>query len=307
MATQLYPFRANGPDVGPTGAFGDGQLGDGELDAAELLRGVVRRGVRAAHGDLAQNCRPGATSEMTTADGVGSVSTFRMATGCLHRDAFIIAMDRQARQSTRHRIRSPSEPLSPELLFMWAETAISQSSRQQTLAKEPHQASEVPGSAIRTCIRALVLGLQHASALLTLNSMGIKACVKEVRWAKAYLLAGAFDRSLSDARAVIYLGHELRKRLAASRNRVFGDGVQDLDKLGVSMAELALAWCVSNENVSTVMIGAKTLAQLEQNLKAMEAVDKITPEVKAEIDALIPFVPELSKPDGTAAMRSQHL
>ncbi|KAJ8540614.1 hypothetical protein ON010_g12611 [Phytophthora cinnamomi] len=79
------------------------------------------------------------------------------------------------------------------------------------------------------------------------------------------------------------------------------------DKLGVSMAELALAWCVSNENVSTVMIGAKTLAQLEQNLKAMEAVDKITTEVKAEIDVLIPFVPELSKPGGTAALRSQHL
>ncbi|GMF53169.1 unnamed protein product [Phytophthora fragariaefolia] len=78
-------------------------------------------------------------------------------------------------------------------------------------------------------------------------------------------------------------------------------------KLGVSMAELALAWCVSNENVSTVMIGARTLAQLEQNLKAIEIVDKITPKVKAEIDALIPFVPELSKPDGSAAMRSQHL
>ncbi|KAG6613749.1 voltage-gated potassium channel subunit beta [Phytophthora cinnamomi] len=34
------------------------------------------------------------------------------------------------------------------------------------------------------------------------------------------------------------------------------------DKLGLSMSELALAWCVSNEDVSTVMIGAKTLAQL---------------------------------------------
>ncbi|GMF64098.1 unnamed protein product [Phytophthora fragariaefolia] len=79
------------------------------------------------------------------------------------------------------------------------------------------------------------------------------------------------------------------------------------EKLGVSMQELALAWCVSNENVSTVMIGARTLTQLEQNLKAIEVVGKITPEVKAEIDALIPFVPELSKPDGTAAMRSQHL
>ncbi|KAE9186653.1 hypothetical protein PF004_g23026 [Phytophthora fragariae] len=66
-------------------------------------------------------------------------------------------------------------------------------------------------------------------------------------------------------------------------------------KLGISLAELALAWCVSNENVSTVMIGAKTPAQLEQNLKALEAVEKITPEVKAEIDALVPFVPELSR------------
>ncbi|KAG6941448.1 hypothetical protein JG688_00018668 [Phytophthora aleatoria] len=79
------------------------------------------------------------------------------------------------------------------------------------------------------------------------------------------------------------------------------------EKLGLSMAELALAWCVSNENVSTVMVGAKTLSQLEQNLKAIEALEKITPEVKAEIDALIPYVPELSKPDGTEMMRAQHL
>ncbi|GMF27094.1 unnamed protein product [Phytophthora lilii] len=79
------------------------------------------------------------------------------------------------------------------------------------------------------------------------------------------------------------------------------------DKLGISLAELALAWCVSNENVSTVMIGAKTLPQLEQNLKALAAVEKITPEVKAEIDSLVPFVPELSKPDMSATMRAKHL
>ncbi|ETL50282.1 hypothetical protein L917_00402, partial [Phytophthora nicotianae] len=79
------------------------------------------------------------------------------------------------------------------------------------------------------------------------------------------------------------------------------------EKLGISMAELAVAWCVSNENVSTVMIGAKTLEQLGQNLKALEALEKITPEVKAEIDSLIPFVPELSKPDGAEMMRAQFL
>ncbi|OWZ08684.1 Voltage-gated potassium channel subunit beta-2 [Phytophthora megakarya] len=79
------------------------------------------------------------------------------------------------------------------------------------------------------------------------------------------------------------------------------------DKLGISMAELALAWCVSNENVSTVMIGAKTPAQPKQNLKAIEAVDKITSDIKAEIDELVPFVPELPKPDGSEMIREQHL
>ncbi|KAG6972908.1 hypothetical protein JG687_00001229 [Phytophthora cactorum] len=79
------------------------------------------------------------------------------------------------------------------------------------------------------------------------------------------------------------------------------------EKLGISMVELALAWCVSNENVSTVMIGAKTPSQLEQNLKAIEALEKLTPEVKAEIDTLIPFVPELPKPDDAAMTRAEHL
>ncbi|OWZ16075.1 hypothetical protein PHMEG_00010189 [Phytophthora megakarya] len=75
------------------------------------------------------------------------------------------------------------------------------------------------------------------------------------------------------------------------------------EKIGISLAELALAWCVSNENVSTVMIGAKTTSQLEQNLKAIAAVDKITPDIKAEIDELVPFVPQTPKTDGTEMFR----
>ncbi|TDH66806.1 hypothetical protein CCR75_003336 [Bremia lactucae] len=80
-----------------------------------------------------------------------------------------------------------------------------------------------------------------------------------------------------------------------------------VEKLGISMAELALAWCVSNEHVSTVMIGARTVAQLEQNLKVLDILDKITPEVKAEIDALVPFVPSLPAPDFSATYRNKHL
>ncbi|KAG2505794.1 hypothetical protein JM16_009214, partial [Phytophthora kernoviae] len=56
-----------------------------------------------------------------------------------------------------------------------------------------------------------------------------------------------------------------------------------------------------------VLVGAKTLMQLEQNLKALEVVGKITPEVKSKIDALMPLVPQLDCTDQTVIMRSRYL
>ncbi|KAF1785868.1 hypothetical protein JG687_00017501 [Phytophthora cactorum] len=79
------------------------------------------------------------------------------------------------------------------------------------------------------------------------------------------------------------------------------------EELGVSLLELAIAWCVSNQNVSTVLIAARNLTQLKQNLKALSVVEKITPEVKAKIDTLVPFVPEVAKPDWTENIRTKFL
>ncbi|KUF91776.1 Magnesium-dependent phosphatase 1 [Phytophthora nicotianae] len=75
----------------------------------------------------------------------------------------------------------------------------------------------------------------------------------------------------------------------------------------VSLPELAIAWCMSNENVSSVLIAARNLAQLKQNLKALSVVEKVTPEVKAKIESLVPFVPEVAKPDGTEKRRTKFL
>lgn len=55
-------------------------------------------------------------------------------------------------------------------------------------------------------------------------------------------------------------------------------------KLGLSLPVLAITWCLKNENVSTVMLGASKLSQLEENFKAIEAKAKLTPEVMAEIE-----------------------
>ncbi|WP_243041847.1 potassium channel beta subunit family protein [Dyella sedimenti] len=54
--------------------------------------------------------------------------------------------------------------------------------------------------------------------------------------------------------------------------------------LGVSMAQLAIAWCLVNPHVSTVMLGASKLEQLEQNLGALDVLPKLDAQVLQKID-----------------------
>ena len=79
------------------------------------------------------------------------------------------------------------------------------------------------------------------------------------------------------------------------------------DELGCSLSQLAIAWCASNRNVSTVMLGASSIHQLEENLKANEFIDKITPEVKTRIDEIAQFVPTLLENDAFSNLRAKHL
>jgi voltage-dependent potassium channel beta subunit len=56
--------------------------------------------------------------------------------------------------------------------------------------------------------------------------------------------------------------------------------------LGATTAQLAIAWCAKNPNVSTVITGASRISQLQENMKALEVLPKLTPEVMAAIDSL---------------------
>ena len=57
--------------------------------------------------------------------------------------------------------------------------------------------------------------------------------------------------------------------------------------LECTLAQLALAWCVRNPNVSTVITGASRAAQVTENMKALDTVPKLTAEVLARIDAAL--------------------
>jgi len=56
--------------------------------------------------------------------------------------------------------------------------------------------------------------------------------------------------------------------------------------MGATLAQFALAWCLQNDYVSTVMTGASRVEQVQENMKAVDFVDSFTPEVMAAIDEI---------------------
>lgn len=66
-------------------------------------------------------------------------------------------------------------------------------------------------------------------------------------------------------------------------------------ELGISMAELSIAWCIKNPNVTTAILGATRKEQLLENLKALDAMEKLQPEIMQRIDDIVqtrPVLPE---------------
>ena len=62
-------------------------------------------------------------------------------------------------------------------------------------------------------------------------------------------------------------------------------------EIGISMANLAIAWCLKNPNVSTVILGASKLSQLEENLKSLDALPKLTDEVLTKMEEILDNTP----------------
>lgn len=72
------------------------------------------------------------------------------------------------------------------------------------------------------------------------------------------------------------------ERLEITRN--LNDLASELD---TSLAKLAIAWCIKNENVSTVILGASKLKHLSETLTSLDTVPKITTEVEEKIEEIL--------------------
>lgn len=104
------------------------------------------------------------------------------------------------------------------------------------------------------------------------------------------LLTGKYLKGIPEGSRATLPGYEwLRDELT---NPAHNERVRQLqkvaDQLGCSLAELAIAWCAHNPHVSTVITGASSVEQVQQNLGALDVLGKLTPPVLSRIDELFP-------------------
>ncbi|MGZ5003150.1 MAG: aldo/keto reductase, partial [Chthoniobacterales bacterium] len=64
------------------------------------------------------------------------------------------------------------------------------------------------------------------------------------------------------------------------------------DDFGTTLPRLALAWCLKNPNVSTVITGASKPKQVRENMKAGELVPQLTNEVMQRIEKILQNKPK---------------
>jgi aryl-alcohol dehydrogenase-like predicted oxidoreductase len=111
------------------------------------------------------------------------------------------------------------------------------------------------------------------------------------------LLTGKYNDSIPPGSRSTLKGYEwLRARLEGEAVRDKLDKVRQLgalaDELGCSTAQLAIAWCLANPHVSTAITGASRPEQVVENMKAMEVVAKLGPELLERIEGIVANKPE---------------
>lgn len=106
------------------------------------------------------------------------------------------------------------------------------------------------------------------------------------------LLTGKYNDGIPEDSRVNLPGYEWLKEMVESeegqaRLAKVPKLAKIADELGTTMPKLALAWCLKNPNVSTVITGASRVSQVEENFEALEIVPLLTDDVMEQIEAIL--------------------
>lgn len=106
------------------------------------------------------------------------------------------------------------------------------------------------------------------------------------------LLTGKYNAGIPSGTRATLEGYEwLRKRFegpeAEEKLKKVAQLANMAKELGCTTAQLALAWCLKNPNVSTVITGASRKEQVTDNMQSLPVVEKLTPAVMDAIEEIL--------------------
>jgi len=109
------------------------------------------------------------------------------------------------------------------------------------------------------------------------------------------LLSGKYTEGIPEGSRFAIKGFDWLKDRWMKEN--FLEKVRSLNELaqelGITLAQLSIAWCIRNPDVTTAILGATRKEQLIENLKALDAVTLLSGEVINRIEAIVQTKPEL--------------
>ncbi len=114
------------------------------------------------------------------------------------------------------------------------------------------------------------------------------------------LLSGKYRGGIpKDSRAALEGYGWLNSRMTDKDGLAKVAALEPISKeLSCTLAQLAIAWCLKNPFVSTVITGASRVQQVHENMKAADVAPRITPEIMKRIDTIFEIQPEAGE-EGT--------
>jgi voltage-dependent potassium channel beta subunit len=111
------------------------------------------------------------------------------------------------------------------------------------------------------------------------------------------LLSGKYNNGIPEGTRASLSGYEwLKERFEGEEAQRKLDKVRQLvpiaEELGCSMSQLAIAWCLKNPNVSTVITGASRASQVVENMKSLDVVDRLDQDVMERIEGILENKPK---------------
>jgi voltage-dependent potassium channel beta subunit len=114
-------------------------------------------------------------------------------------------------------------------------------------------------------------------------------------WSPLYygILSGKYSNGIPvDSRAALEGMAWIRDRITPERVAIVRELTNVANELHISTAQLAIAWLLRRKEISSVITGATTIKQLQENLDSAEAVEKLHDDVLDQIEKILGNYPD---------------